>query len=135
MVLIRIIKERALGMRQMAVWMDRDEARVFEVGARFGESWFYSPSHHVHRHPHLDDEHRFFRDVAGALEGADQVLVVGPSVTKLRFFRYVQKREPDLERRIVGLETADHPTARQLVAHVREYFPQRPAPARPRFVA
>jgi hypothetical protein len=34
----------------------------------------------------------------------------------------VQKRAPDLEPRIVGLETADHPTARQLVAHVRDYF-------------
>jgi stalled ribosome rescue protein Dom34 len=119
-------------MRQMAVWMDGNEARVFDVGAsRFGESWFYSPNHHVHRHPkdeetrthnHPDDEHRFFRDVADALAGADQVLLVGPSVTKLRFFRYVQKRVPDLEPRIVGLETADHPTARQLVAHVREYF-------------
>lgn len=121
-----------LVMRQMAVWMDRDEAKVFEVGAaRFEETRFRSPDHHVHRHPkdeetrtrnHPDDERRFFHHVADALAGADQVLLVGPSVTKLRFFRYVRKHHPGLEPRIVGVETADHPTDRQLVAHVRQYF-------------
>ena len=60
--------------------------------------------------------------VAAALAGADQVLVLGPSVTKLRFLPYAQKHDPALEPRIVGLETADHPTDRQLVAHIRQYF-------------
>jgi hypothetical protein len=60
--------------------------------------------------------------VAGALEGDDQVLVVGPSKTKLHFLRYVQNHERGLEPRIVGIETADHPTDAQLVAHLRHYF-------------
>jgi stalled ribosome rescue protein Dom34 len=119
-------------MRQVAVWMDRDEAKIFHVdAATFDEATVRSPNHHVHRHPkdqetrthnHPDDEHRFFQAVATALAGADQVLVVGPSVTKLRFLRYAQKHDPALEPRIVGVETADHPTDRQLVAHVRQYF-------------
>jgi stalled ribosome rescue protein Dom34 len=119
-------------MRQMAVWIDSYEAKVFHVDvATFDESTVRSANHHVHRHPkdeetrtrnHPDDEHRFFHEVAGALAGADSVLVVGPSVTKLRFLRYVAKHDPALEPRIVGLETADHPTDRQLVAHVRQYF-------------
>jgi stalled ribosome rescue protein Dom34 len=119
-------------MRQMAVWMDSEEAKIFHVeAASFDEATVHSPNHHVHRHPkdqetrthnHPDDEHRFFQAVAAALAGADQVLVMGPSVTKLRFIRYAQKHDPALEPRIVGVETADHPTDRQLVAHVRQYF-------------
>ena len=124
-------------MRQMAVWMDHDEAKVFHVNAAtFDEKTVHSPNHHVHRHPkaeetrthnHPDDEHRFFQEVAGALSEAEQILLVGPSVTKLHFLRYVQKHHPTLEPRIVGVETADHPTDRQLVAHVRQYFHDAPA--------
>jgi stalled ribosome rescue protein Dom34 len=123
----------------MAVWIDGDEARIFHVGAEsFDESTVRSPKHHVHRHPkdqetrthnHPDDEHRFFREVSKALAGATAILVVGPSMTKLHFLRYVQKNDPTLESRIVGLETVDHPTDRQIVAHVRSYFhtsPPRP---------
>jgi stalled ribosome rescue protein Dom34 len=120
----------------MAVWMDHDEAKIFHVDpATFDETTVHAANHHVHRHPkdqetrthnHPDDEHRFFKAVAAALAGADQVLLVGPSVTKLHFLRYTQKHDPALEPHIVGVETADHPTDRQLVAHVRQYFHDAP---------
>ena len=120
----------------MAVWIDGNEARIFSVDAGgFDEATIGSPKHHVHRHPkdqetkirnHPDDEHRFFREVAKALAEATAVLVVGPSMTKLHFLRYAQKHDAALESRIVGLETADHPTDRQIVAHVRSYFHSSP---------
>jgi stalled ribosome rescue protein Dom34 len=119
-------------MKQMAVWIDHNEAKVFHVTAdAFDEKSVLSPNHHVHRHPkdmdsrihnHPDDEHRFFHQLVDVLADADQVLLLGPSVTKLHFLRYVQKHHLTLEPRIVGIETADHPTDRQLVAHVRQYF-------------
>jgi stalled ribosome rescue protein Dom34 len=118
--------------QQVAVWMDGEEARVFRVGARgFDESTLHSPTHHVHRHPkdqltrthnHPDDEHRFFRALAETLKDAEQLLILGPSMTKLLFLRYLQKSAPVLGARVVGLETADHPTDRQIAAHVRAYF-------------
>jgi hypothetical protein len=43
-------------------------------------------------------------------------------MTKLHFLRYVQRHDHALEARIVGIESADHPTDAQLVAHVRHYF-------------
>jgi len=119
-------------MQKLAIWMDHNEARIFHVaGSGFDEATVAAPNHHVHRHPkdqetrthnHPDDEHRFFHEVAGKLAGADQILLVGPSVTKLHFIRYLHKHDAALEARIVGVETADHPTDRQLVAHVRAYF-------------
>jgi stalled ribosome rescue protein Dom34 len=119
-------------MSEMAVWIDSHEARIFHVDAeRFDEATVSSPAHHVHRHPkdqetrvhnHPDDEPHFFRAVAHSLAGAGSVLLLGPSVTKLHFLRYLQKHDPVLEQRIVGVETSDHPTDRQIVAHVRSYF-------------
>ncbi|HVZ85401.1 MAG TPA: translational machinery protein [Polyangia bacterium] len=118
--------------QQVAVWMDGAEAKVFHVRADgFDESTVHSPNHHLHRHPksqltrthnHPDDEHRFFRELADTLKDAEQILVLGPSTAKLLFLRYLEKNDPALAARVVGLETADHPTDRQIAAHVRHYF-------------
>ncbi|HXI57973.1 MAG TPA: translational machinery protein [Polyangia bacterium] len=117
---------------QMAVWIDHNEARVFVVdGQTFDESIIQSVNRHVHRHPkseatrtrnHPQDELRFFDEVVRALAGAAEILVMGPSVTKLHFLRYAQTNAPAVAARVVGLETADNASDRQLAAHVRHYF-------------
>jgi stalled ribosome rescue protein Dom34 len=117
--------------RHVAVWIDHHEAHIFHVDAESAdEKTVCSPAPHVHRHPkgagsehnHPDDAHKFFRAVAQALEGAERVLVVGPSTAKLQFIRYAYKHDSTLEPRIVGVETVDHPTDGQLVAYSRRYF-------------
>jgi stalled ribosome rescue protein Dom34 len=119
-------------MRQTAIWIDHDEARVFHVeGDTFDKDTIRAPHHHVHRHPkgqetktrqHHQDEARFFDEVLAILVGSDELLLAGPSVTKLHLLRYAQRHAPAVAARIVGIETADHPTDRQLVAHLRHYF-------------
>ena len=123
-------------MKHAVVWIDQKEARVFEVDAdKVEQSVLNSPGPHIHRHAnevdlrvrnHPDDEHRYFREVARALEGHGQVLLVGPAQTKLHFFRFVQQHDHALAARIVGIESADHPTDAQLVAHLRTYFHESP---------
>jgi stalled ribosome rescue protein Dom34 len=123
-------------MRQIAMWIDHNEARVFHVeGDTFNKETIHSANHHIHRHPkaqetktrnHPNDEPRFFDDVLAALAGSEEILIVGPSVTKLHFLRYAQKRAPALADCVVGVETADHPTDGQLIAHVRHYFHEDP---------
>ena len=116
--------------RHVAVWMDQQQARVFHVDTEaFDETTLKAP-HHVDRHPksqtsdqhHPEEERRFFEAVARALDGADQVLVVGPSTAKLHFINYVHQHDKALGPRIVGVETVDHPTDKQLAAYVRNYF-------------
>jgi hypothetical protein len=124
--------QQEIAMKHAIVWIDHQEARLFEIDAETVDpAVLRSAGPHIHRHAkdlevrvrnHPDDEHRFFHQVARALEGAAAVLVVGPSKTKLHFFRYVQQHERALEPRIVGIETVDHPTDAQLVARLREYF-------------
>jgi stalled ribosome rescue protein Dom34 len=116
----------------VAVWIDQHEARVFRVGPdSFDEATFRQNARHLRRHPadhkseaaqHPDDIKRFFREVAFALEGADEVLVVGPAAAKLHFLKYVHAHHPGLDARIVGIETVDHPTDPQVAAYARKYF-------------
>jgi len=123
-------------MKHAIVWIDQKEARVFDVDADHVErSIVQAPGPHIHRHTdeedlrirnHPDDEARFFRDVGRALEGRGQILLVGPSQTKLHFLRYAQQHNHPLAGRIVGIETADHPTGPELVARLRHYFHESP---------
>jgi stalled ribosome rescue protein Dom34 len=117
--------------RHVAVWIDHHEARVFHVAPEaFDETTIRAPHKHIHRHPkgsaeprtHPDDANRFFHEVTTALEGAAEVLIVGPSTAKLQFIRYAQEHAQAVARAIVGIETVDHPTDPQLVAYARQYF-------------
>ena len=75
-------------MKHTVVWIDHKEARLFEVDAEaIEQSIIKSRGPHIDRHAkdqevrvrnHPDDEPRFFHEVAQALEGPAQVLVVGP---------------------------------------------------------
>ena len=113
------------------VWIDRKEARIFHVrpDAVQPES-VLSPQHQLHRHPkghtavhkHPDDEKHFFAGVAQALHGTGAILIVGPASAKLELLRYLQQREHSLAAAVVGVESADHPTDGQIVAHARHYF-------------
>lgn len=119
--------------RHLAVWLDHNEAHVFHVNAGgFDKTTIVSPKAHtqIHRRsgPGAEAGHReagdprYFRDVAGSLANAEAILVVGPSTAKLELIRYLHEHARDVEPRIVGVETVDHPTDRQLAAYARSYF-------------
>jgi hypothetical protein len=116
-------------MKQMAVWIDHAQAHVLHVDG--DASTTHADNHHVHRHPkdadtktrnHPQDEARFFDEVTRLLVNAEEILLLGPSVTKLHFLKYAQKHTPAVASRVIGIETADHPTDRELRAHVLHYF-------------
>ena len=64
----------------------------------------------------------FYGDVVRALEGAEEILIVGPAKAKLELIKYVHKHHAGLEPKIIGVETVDHPSDGQLVAYARRYF-------------
>jgi stalled ribosome rescue protein Dom34 len=116
--------------RHAAVWIDHNEARIFFVNSDAFETLSVrSPHRQVHRHPvsrddgpHPSDAKHFFEEVARALDGAAEILIVGPATAKLEFMRHLHAHERALEAKVVGVETVDHPTDGQLVAYVRRYF-------------
>jgi stalled ribosome rescue protein Dom34 len=126
-----VFKEETVMPTHAVIWIDHQEARIFHVHPDSAdEKTVLAPQHHLHRHPkgrgeareHPDDAHRFFAEVARALEGVDALLIVGPSSAKLEFFRFVHEHERQLESKVVGIETADHPTDGQIVARAKSYF-------------
>ena len=113
------------------VWVDHHEARVFHVHPdSTDETTVLAPQHHLHRHPkgrgepreHPDDAHRFFAEIVRKLDSVDAILIVGPSSAKLELSQYMKDHAAIAAAKVVGIESADHPTRGQIVASARRYF-------------
>lgn len=111
------------------VWMDHREARVFFVDRNSAEKLDLATAG-VHLHHKAgsisgkrtkDDDH-FLHSVVDAIKPAQEWLVIGPGSAKLEFVKHVHRHDPQLSDRILGVETADHPSDKQIVAHARVYF-------------
>jgi stalled ribosome rescue protein Dom34 len=104
-----------------AVWIDHEQAKIFHVGEdRFDEAVIHAPNKHVRRDPASAEQ--FYHQVAAALASAGEILVVGPGSAKLDLLKHVQRHDRALGEKIVGVETVDHPTDKQLVGFIRRYF-------------
>ncbi len=117
-------------MTHIALWLDHDEARIFHVDLENVEAIaIHAPHRHLHRHEmrtadrsHPADALHYFQEIARALQGADTILVMGPAGAKNELVRHLHEHVPGIEKKIAGVETVDHPTDRQIVAHAKKYF-------------
>jgi stalled ribosome rescue protein Dom34 len=118
-------------MSAYVVWIDSHEAKLFDLNGKKQE-----PKHfHTHgaKHPaqphgkhagahHPESEH-LFADVSQTLQKASQILVIGPGEAKTHFKSYLEKHfASSLGKKIVGVETVDHPTDNQIVALAGRFF-------------
>ena len=113
------------------VWMDSREAHVFRFSADDVDRQRIrsrNPFRKVHHkagaigagHVHLD--HRYFEDIAAALNGVEEWLLTGPGIAKNEMARHVEQRLPDLKSKLCGLNACDHPTDGELIDQARWAF-------------
>ena len=113
------------------LWIDHHEARIIHFNAYEAEEEHLVPAdppRHLHvkagspSGTHISDEPQFYRDVARALESAQEILIAGPSTAKTEFSKYIEKHLPRLAQRIAGVKTMESRTDHQLVAEARRFF-------------
>ncbi len=117
--------------KHAAVWIDHNEAHVFFVDPEHvRESIVHSPHPHQHLHHKAntigsgkaqEDEH-FYHAVAESLRDAHEILITGPGQAKLWLIKHLHSHDPEVFERVIAVETVDHPSNNQLVAHARHYF-------------
>ncbi len=113
------------------VWLDHREARIasFSLGSsHLIEVHSHNSERRIHRKAReigsgkMVDDHRMFDEIVESLADIREVLIAGPGNAKTAFVTYVKSRHVDLVKRIVGVETLDHPTDGELLAHARKSF-------------
>lgn len=97
------------------VWIDHKQAHVFHFNAESADKLTL-------RAQHAKDGEGYLHDVAAAVSDAGEILITGPSGAKTELFKHIARHDPQLLSRVAGVESADHPTDGQLVAHARHYF-------------
>jgi stalled ribosome rescue protein Dom34 len=113
------------------VWLDHRHAKVvdFSVDDKHVVNVHHAGGHRQVHHKagstgagHPADDAAFFEQIVVALADAQEILITGPGTAKAGFRDHVAKRHAALAKRIVGVETLDHPTEGELLAHARKVF-------------
>jgi stalled ribosome rescue protein Dom34 len=117
--------------RHALVWIDHRQADIIFFDRHAAESKLVR--HHgaprsIHHKAgttgsgHIVEDTLYLNEVAAELREVDEILIVGPSHAKWELKAYVERRAHEIARRIVGVETINHPTEGQLLAYAQHYF-------------
>ena len=113
------------------VWIDHREARVFHFSPTEIDKLALRPDHptkHIHHKAgsigsgHATADHEFLHAVAQSVADAGAILLTGPGKAKNELVAHIEQHDPKLKKLIAGIETVDHPSDGELVAHARKYF-------------
>jgi stalled ribosome rescue protein Dom34 len=113
------------------VWIDHREAKIFRFDAENSENLTVRNAHsHQHLHHkanagdsgHVPVDNEYLRRVAAELAKSGAILIVGPGSAKTELRTYLQHHVPQVAAKISAVESLDHPTDGQLLAHARKFF-------------
>ncbi|MBY0471805.1 hypothetical protein K2X30_11620 [bacterium] len=111
-----------------AIWIDRENARIFHFSTEKMERKHLQsrhPDHHTHPLDQMDFqkmEHHFFKEICLHLKETTRLLILGPGVAKYHFQTYLMEQVPDLAKKLVACVTVDHPTDAQIGAAASKFF-------------
>ena len=113
-----------------AVWIDHAEAKVYSLNRDSANEWQIKPHDaHVHVHHkagkgdsgHTHDE-SYFHSVGEAVKDAGEILIAGPGTAKTELMHHLQRHDPAIGKKVVGVETMDHPTDGEFLKLARSAF-------------
>jgi hypothetical protein len=120
-----------MSLRHTIIWLDHQDAKVIDFS--FDDKHVANVHHEggdrkLHHKVNtigsgrVAEDPRYFEQIVHAVNGAHDVLITGPSTAKLAFRKHVERHEPALAKRVVGMEPLDHPSEGELLAYGRKYF-------------
>lgn len=113
------------------VWTDHRLAKVFLFDEDSNESTLvHSSQAHEHLHHkansndsgHAAVDKEFLERVAASVAKAGAILIVGPGSAKTELHTHLKHAHPQIAAKISAVETVDHPTDGELLAHGRGFF-------------
>lgn len=108
------------------VWIDHRQARVFHFDADEADKVVVHAARPIRDIKHgghrpQEDQH-FLEEVTKAIEDAGAILIVGPSNEKNELMKHIGRVHPKMQVKVEGVESADHPSDGDLVAHARRFL-------------
>ena len=115
-------------MANYVVLIDLEHSKIFKLHPdKVDEQTLQR--HEVRHHSGADKEknqhknpEKFVHDVAGRLGDAHEILLIGPGQAKVHFKEHLERHDHAVGKKVVGMETVDHPTDGQIVALAKKFF-------------
>jgi stalled ribosome rescue protein Dom34 len=119
-------------MSYMALWIDHDDARIFNFKEQEPEVSHLPNRHHVNHHNtrHQENEKQeqlkmFFHEVHDKILSAKGILILGPGFAKNEFKAYLEAHHPKgLGKSILELQPMDKATDNEIKEKARKFFHQ-----------
>jgi stalled ribosome rescue protein Dom34 len=113
------------------IWIDHHEARIIRFDREGSDEAVIHPDlphHHLHVKAgtrggtRATEDQGFYHEVATAVADARSVFVAGPANAKTEFVKHIDRHDPELAKRVAGVEPMDHVTDGDLLAAARRFL-------------
>ena len=120
-----------MSLNHAVIWIDHKEAHVMFLSEEASEAEVIrSKSTHSHLH-HKGGEvgsgtagldSKYLHSVIQAVNESKEILVLGPGSAKLELIKHAHHHDAKVAEKIVGVETVDHPSDKEILAYARKFF-------------
>jgi len=112
------------------VWLDHFTASVFHFNTHNAEKQVIisERSERLHLKGRVIGtgrqtvDHAYYQNITKALQGAKEILVIGPATAKLELMRHILQHDKALSRCIAGQKTVGKISDRGILAYAKKYF-------------
>ena len=120
-----------MSLNHAVIWIDHQEAHVMFLSEAASEAEVIrSKSTYTHLHHkggevgsgRLQLDEKYLHSVINAVNETKEILVIGPGSAKLELIKHAHHHDPKIVANIVGVETVDHPSDKEILAYARKFF-------------
>jgi stalled ribosome rescue protein Dom34 len=120
-----------MSFNHAVIWIDHQEAHVMFLNEVANEAEVIKTKlSHQHLHHkggevgsgRLKLDEKYLHSVINAVNETKEILVIGPGSAKLELIKHAHHHDPKIAANIVGVETVDHPSDKEILAYARKFF-------------
>ena len=120
-----------MSFNHAVIWIDHQEAHVMFLSEAASEAEVIkTKSSHQHLHHkggevgsgRLKLDEKYLHSEINAVNETKEILVIGPGSAKLELIKHAHHHDPKIAANIMGVETVDHPSDKEILAYARKFF-------------
>jgi stalled ribosome rescue protein Dom34 len=120
-----------MSLNHAVIWIDHQEAHVMFLSEAASEAEIIrSKSTYAHLHHKggevgsgkLALDSKYLHSVIQAVNKSQEILILGPGSAKLELIKHAHQHDAKIAEKIVGVETIDHPSDKEILAYARKFF-------------
>lgn len=120
-----------MSLNHAVIWIDHQEAHVMFLSESASEAEIVkSKSSHQHLHHKRGEvgsgrtalDAKYLHSVLQVVNKSKEILILGPGSAKLELIKHAHQHDPKIAENIVGVETVDHPSDKEILAYARKFF-------------